>query len=130
MRGRAGAPGGGGVLGPISGGCGASPATRRQALDLCAARDAGVQVKVGDVLHLLLENFPELDRLVVRGHQEPGAVRALVAPPQRVDLLLNLERLEVVKLGLVGLKLGEVAVLHGGRLEDRPWRASHPAIPG
>lgn len=39
-----------------------------------------------------------------------GGVLA-AAPPDAVDLLLNLERLEVVELGLVRLELGEELVL-------------------
>jgi hypothetical protein len=34
-----------------------------------------------------------------------------VTPPQRVDFLLNLKALQVVKLGFVGLELGEVPAL-------------------
>ena len=79
-----------------------------------------VEVEVADALELLLEDFPELDGLVVGADEESARVGALVAPAQGVDLLLNLERLEVVKLGLVGLKLGEVAVLHGGNARTAP----------
>ena len=34
-----------------------------------------------------------------------------MTPPQRVDFLLNLKALQVVKLGFVGLELGEVPAL-------------------
>ena len=63
--------------------------------------------------------YANIQTLTVRRQQE---VRG-VGPPQPsdlVDLLLDLQRLEVVKLGLVGLKLGEVAVLHGGNAWSAP----------
>mmetsp|Transcript_52623 Transcript_52623/g.145519 ORF Transcript_52623/g.145519 Transcript_52623/m.145519 type:complete len:345 (-) Transcript_52623:306-1340(-) len=58
----------------------------------------------------LLEDLPHLDGLVVGREKEewPGAV---LAPADAVDLLLNLERLEVVELGLVALELAVEAVL-------------------
>lgn len=48
--------------------------------------------------------LPERRRLTVRREQEVCRVLAL-APPNLVNLLLNLERLEVVELGLVALEL-------------------------
>ena len=60
---------------------------------------------------MFLENFPQLYGFVVRGYQKPRRISALVTPPQRVDFLLNLKALQVVKLGFVGLELGEVPAL-------------------
>ena len=54
------------------------------------------------LLHLLLEHLPELDGFVVGADEEPRAVGALVAPPQRVDLLLNLQTLQIVELREAG----------------------------
>ena len=58
--------------------------------------------------------LPQLDRLVVRREEEVTAAAACAAAPSHfVDLLLNLKGLEVVKLRLVRLELGEVPVLVG-----------------
>ena len=70
-----------------------------------------VQVEVGHALDLLLENLPQLDRLVVGGDEEPRRVRAVVAPTQGVDLLLDFQRLQVIELWFVRLELGEVPIL-------------------
>jgi len=56
--------------------------------------------------------LPQLDRLVVRGEHEEGAVDGL-APPKAIDLLLNLQTLQVVELSLVTLVLMPLPVLHG-----------------
>jgi hypothetical protein len=65
-----------------------------------AASEVLAVVVLGNDLDLLVEHLPELDCLVVRAEEEVSGILAL-APPNAVDLLLNLERLEVVKLGLV-----------------------------
>lgn len=61
-------------------------------------------------LERLLEHLPELDGLVVGGQEVVGGVLP-TAPFDLVDLLLNLERLEIVKFGLVRLELGVELVL-------------------
>jgi hypothetical protein len=90
-------------------------------------------VVLGHDFERLFEDFPELDRLVceaqpsqiavtgnhaqrseelltVCAEQEMGLVPSS-APSDLVDLFLDLERLEVVKLWLVRLKLGVELVL-------------------
>lgn len=99
-----------------------------------------VDVELRQAHDLLLKHLPQLDRLVV-GRQQHATARRRSAPPHFVDLFLNLLRLEVVKLGLVALELGQVAVLKGrgageGALvgTDRglwwhAWKASQAALP-
>jgi len=50
-----------------------------------------------------LTDLPQLDRLVVGREQKVHGV-LLLQPPNLIDLLLNLQRLEVVELGLVRLE--------------------------
>jgi hypothetical protein len=76
------------------------------------------EVEVGEGHDAALGHLPQLDRLVVGRQQQ---VRSAAArPPHAVDLLLNLQGFEVVKLGLVALELGEVAVLVGRRRQRGP----------
>lgn len=94
-----------------------------------AASDAGGRGIVSEVIlrhHLerLLEHLPELDSLVIGGQEVVGCVLS-TAPLDLVDLLLNLQRFEIVKLGLVRLELGVELVLarlflDGGALAAKP----------
>lgn len=105
-----------------------------------------VVIVLGDELERLFEHLPKLDGLVFWGGKEQQKAISLVcsrtsstdalticakqkvggvlppAPLDLVDLFLDLERFEVVELGLVGLELGVELVLaalflmglHGG----------------
>lgn len=65
----------------------------------CAADPpiARLEVEIGHAFDLLLKHLPELDGLVVGREEEAGAVGGRT-PADLVDLLLNLQTLEVVKL--------------------------------
>lgn len=56
-------------------------------------------------LQRLLEDLPKLDGLVICGQEIVGGILPS-APLDFVDFLLYFERLEVIELWLVGLKLG------------------------
>lgn len=70
------------------------------------------QVVLGHHLKGLLENLPQLDRLVVRREEVVGGILSST-PLDLVDLLFDFERLEVIELGLVRLELGVEFVLAG-----------------
>jgi hypothetical protein len=78
-------------------------------------------------------HLPQLHRFVVGGEQHARVVGA-AAPPDLVDLLLNLKRLEVVELRLVRLELRHVPVLEVGPARQlgsrvragRPLRGEDP----
>lgn len=70
------------------------------------------EVVLGHDLERLLEDLPELDGLIVGGEQVVRGVLA-AAPFDLVDLLLYLERLEIIELGLMGLELGMELVFAG-----------------
>ena len=76
------------------------------------------EIILGHHLERLFKHLPELDGLVV-GREE--VVRGVLpsAPFDLVDLLLDLEGLEVVKLGFVRLKLGVELVFAGFFLARR-----------
>lgn len=76
------------------------------------------QVVFGDDLERLLKNLPQFDRLVVGREQVVGGILPS-APLDFVDLLLDLQRLEVVELGLVGLELGVELILARFLLQRR-----------
>lgn len=83
----------------------------------------------------LLKDFPELDCLVVCGQEIMRRILA-ATPLDLVDLLLNLKRLQVVKLGLVRLKLGMELVLASLLLEEvldagslRLWSRTYCFVP-
>jgi hypothetical protein len=63
---------------------------------------------------LPLEQAPELDGLVVAGEQQLGAGGGGAQPGDLVDLLVNFERAEIVKLLLVRLELVVETVLDVG----------------
>lgn len=73
-------------------------------------RDIVGEVVFGDYFQGLLKDFPKLDSFVVRRQQ---IVRGILssAPLDLVDLFFYLERLEVVKFGLVRLKFRVKLVL-------------------
>mmetsp|Transcript_21486 Transcript_21486/g.46922 ORF Transcript_21486/g.46922 Transcript_21486/m.46922 type:complete len:209 (-) Transcript_21486:397-1023(-) len=75
-----------------------------------AAVCRSIHVHLRDSLDLLAVDLPQPDGLVVRGEQELAS-HCASAPPYRVDLLLDLETLQIVKLRLVALELGEKSVL-------------------
>lgn len=76
-----------------------------------AARSGlGGEVVFCDHLQGLLEDFPQLDGLVVRREEVVGSVLS-TTPFDLVDLLFDLEGLEVIEFGLVGLELGVELVL-------------------
>jgi hypothetical protein len=63
------------------------------------------EIVLGHNLERLLKDLPEFDGLIVCRQK---IVRGILppAPLNLVDLLLDLQRLEVIELGLVGLELG------------------------
>ena len=63
------------------------------------------EVVFGHYFEGLLEDLPELDCLVIRREQVVGRILP-PAPLDLVDLLLDLERLEVVKFRFMRLELG------------------------
>lgn len=75
------------------------PPRRSRRAGPCAADPpiARLEIEVGHALDLLFKHFPQLDRLVVGGEQEAGPVGG-GAPADLVDLLLDFQTLEVVKL--------------------------------
>lgn len=91
------------------------------------AGDVGGCDILGEVVlcnHLkgFLENFPKLDCLIVGGQKVVGGILA-AAPLDFVDLLLDLQRLQVVELGLMGLEFGVEFVfarllLHRGQADE------------
>lgn len=82
---------------------------------------AQTMVVLDDRLDAPLLDLPQLDRLVVGRQQQVGIVGP-AAPGYPVDALVDLQRLEVVELGLVRLELGVEAVLAGLLLPPGPAR--------
>lgn len=75
------------------------------------------EVVLGHDFERLLEHFPELYSLVVCREKVVGGILSS-APLDLVDLLLDLQGLEIVELGLVGLELGMELVFAGFFLEQ------------
>lgn len=109
--------GAGSALGDCAGSAGGTPSSSARAPiqrpRLLSHAPAAVHVEPADAGHPLLVHLPELDRLVVGGYDVLAAAAA-AHPPDLVDLLLDLQGLQVIELRLVGLELGEVAVLKAG----------------
>lgn len=66
-------------------------------------------IGVVDLL-VALRQLPQLDLLVVGGQHKVGRILARIQPTNRVDLLLDLQTLEIVKLRLVTLE-GRVQII-------------------
>ena len=75
------------------------------------------QVVLGHHLEGLLENLPQLDRLVIRREEVVGSILS-PTPLDLVDLLFDFEGLEVIELGFVRLEFGVEFVLAGFFLLD------------
>lgn len=91
--------------------------TRQRSRRSTSARDAARgrlarQVVFCDDFQRFLEDLPQLDGLVVSGEEVVGGVLS-AAPLDLVDLLFDLEGLEIVEFGLVGLELCVELVLAG-----------------
>jgi hypothetical protein len=73
-------------------------------------REVVGEIVLSHHLKRLLENLPQLDGLVVGREKVMGGVLS-PAPLNLIDFLLNLQRLQVVELGFVGLELRVELVL-------------------
>ena len=73
---------------------------------------SSIYVESAHHLEMFFIHLPKFDCLVVCRQQKVGVIRPLVTPLKRINLLFYLERLEVIKLGFMRLKLREIPVLN------------------